>query len=219
MIPGRASVPIANGNAHGRGVYIAEKGNENLSRAFMKGDSEMLVCGVVDNTLVDEEEPAEDVRTKPRFVFHGSHLEHRCHRQPNKVPSSQIKSQQYLGIRPLYEQTKEVRHVGNAMVIFRACHVAPLFVAHTSGSVAPIAFSTTGGPNVVPAPEPKPNVNRFGQVNFCARGQVVDPRNDEPCWMAPEGSSCKHGVKVKRAFERRCRQQERRRLWKCKYQD
>merc|ERR1712227_162071 len=60
MLPGKNGVRIANGNAHGRGIYIAEKGAHYLSMSFLKGDNQMLICGVVDNTLTEVESSDAD---------------------------------------------------------------------------------------------------------------------------------------------------------------
>jgi len=211
-IPGNGNVRVANGNAHGRGVYIAEKGSHWLSVSFLRGDSQMLICGVIDNTLVDMEEPEEN---KSRFVFHGSTLAHRCHHRPKLANSST--QQSYVGGRPLYAETAQVRHVGNAMVVRHEDHVAPLYVAHAPGFFRPNDTTPTLTSGVVAALEPSPNKNHLGQVAYVARQQVVDPRTEEQCWLEGEASSCTHGRKIKRAFERRKRQEDRRQMRDSKY--
>lgn len=221
-IPGNGSVPIANGNAHGRGIYLAEAGAHGLSKTFLKGDSDMLVCGVVDNTLPDLEELTDPDRhdTKdavtPRFVFNGSSLAHRCHRKPS-APAQQLSSQ-YLGRQLLHAETEQLRHVGSAMVVFHEAHVAPLYVAHMNGAAGTSAGGSWQGNGVVLPPEPQPNRNRDGQVRFAARGQVVDPRSGECCWLAPQEHRCPHGIKVKRVYERRKREDERRTMREHKLQ-
>jgi len=220
MIPGKGSVRIANGNAHGRGIYIAEKGAHYLSMGFLRGDSHMLVCGVVDNNLVEKEEETKDAATgtsRLRFQFHGSVLAHRCHRQPPKS-KLQKNTAHYMGAHEMHSQTREVRHVGNAMVIFKEDHVAPLYVARLPGASAGFSQSFQASPGVVEAPEPMPNGNRFGQVGYAARQQVVDPHSEEQCWLAPEASTCLHAIKMKRKLVKKNRQHERRHLRECKYE-
>jgi hypothetical protein len=226
MIPGNGSVRIANGNAHGRGIYIAEKGAHNLSMGFLRGDPHLLVCGVVDNTLAPAKEdqravPSPSENKKLRFLFHGASLAHRCHRRPWNAKDNQSKQQQqqYVGCQPLYAETHEVRHAGNAMVIRDEQHVAPLFIASIRGS-APYGIHNIGpgqGPHIVVEPDPNPNVNRIGQVEFSACHQVMDPRDDEHHWLTPEGSTCRHGRNVKRRFEKKLWHLERRGMREEKY--
>lgn len=160
----------------------------------------------------------------PRFLFHGSCLAHRCHRQPIKNTSSQSQ-QQFLGARPLYAETQQVRHVGNAMVIKHEAHVAPLFVAHIDG-ITDSSSTAASAQAVVPAPEPKPNPNHIGQVGFVARRQVVDPRDEELFWLAPYehqflagGHMESHAIKTRRAFEKRSRQKDRRLMRELRAED
>jgi len=52
LIPGQDNdIKVANGSAHGNGVYIAKLSNPWLSQSFARGVNKMLVCGVVDDAI------------------------------------------------------------------------------------------------------------------------------------------------------------------------
>lgn len=93
LIPGQENnLRVANGSAHGNGVYIAKLNNPWLSQGFTRGANKMLVCGVVDD--------ATDLTQAQRF-----------------------------GSFDVTKESDNVRHVGDAMVVFQSVRVAPLFVA------------------------------------------------------------------------------------------
>jgi len=216
LVPGQGnSVRIANGNAHGRGIYIAEKGAEYLSMSFLRGSSKLLVCGVVDNTIVEQAgtEEGQDIKTNKnsRFSFKGGVLAHRCRRQPKRSQQGQKAVRTYLGCQPLHSETKEVRHVGNAMVVRDEKHVAPLFVAETRRNVSH-GLGPALGQQIVPMPELERNSNRDGQPDSVGCRQCLDPRTLELCWLPPTEHRCSHAIKMKRGFEKRLREAERRQM-------
>merc|ERR1712187_1011 len=50
LIPGEGNdIKVANGSAHGNGVYVAKLSNPWLSQGFVRGANKMLICGVVDD--------------------------------------------------------------------------------------------------------------------------------------------------------------------------
>lgn len=95
LIPGPANgIGVANGSAHGLGVYTAKVNNPHLSWGFCRAptemDRKMMVCGILDDA------PAM-----------GQHYQ--------------------MGIRTVSRESANVRHVGDAMVIFDDRRVAPFF--------------------------------------------------------------------------------------------
>lgn len=54
VVPGVGnSIPVANGQAHGRGIYTATLNNAMLSWGFSRGaERPMLVCGVLDDAEI-----------------------------------------------------------------------------------------------------------------------------------------------------------------------
>lgn len=212
QVPGNEGVTVANGNAHGKGIYIAEKGAQYLSMSFLRGSSQILVCGVVDNTLVKNRtsQEAQDEQ-KSRFLFKCGGLAHRCHQRPTQPQHQQ--QQQLLGHQQLYKETKEVRHVGNAMVVFNEKHVAPLYVADLRGPAGANAAVVARAQTVAPSPELEHNLNHDGQPDWVGSRQRLDPRTEELTWLPPtEHLQSSHAVKMKRAFEKRFRLSERREM-------
>lgn len=93
LIPGMGNrLRVTHGSAHGLGIYTATVDNPGLSFGFCRGETSMLVCGVLDDSV------------------RGSEVE-------------------YLGRHAVTSRSKDVLHVGSAMVIFDSKRVAPLFVA------------------------------------------------------------------------------------------
>jgi hypothetical protein len=95
LIPGPDNgIGVANGSAHGLGVYTAKVNNPDLSWGFCRAPTEMerkmMVCGILDDA------PAM-----------GQHYQ--------------------MGIRTVSRESANVRHVGDAMVIFDDRRVAPFF--------------------------------------------------------------------------------------------
>jgi len=94
LIPGVGNnIKVANGSAHGNGVYVAKITNPWLSAPFARGASQMLICAVVDDSVA-------------------------------------MNSPQQVGALTRHRQSSNVHHVGDAMVVFDARRVAPLFIAN-----------------------------------------------------------------------------------------
>jgi len=219
----RKSSEVANGNVHGRGIYLAEAGAHWLSQGFLKGSRKLLICGVVDTVKValapDGERPAaNDQQTKVtsrRYSCRGGVPAHRV----TKRPLSRLVKTQTRTIRgqPVKAENQHVRHVGSAMVVFRESHVAPLFIAEaaspngtfpatlpaTSSAVSHdvyeyTAFDLRPPENRVPGTQQLPGTRRCWDGNA---GKVV--------WLAPVASTDSHAIAMKRRLVRRERDMER----------
>eukprot|EP00933_Yihiella_yeosuensis_P073896 TRINITY_DN8268_c0_g1_i1.p1 TRINITY_DN8268_c0_g1~~TRINITY_DN8268_c0_g1_i1.p1 ORF type:complete len:544 (-),score=105.68 TRINITY_DN8268_c0_g1_i1:546-2177(-) len=145
LVPRKSSeIKVANGSAHGVGIYLAESNAHSLSRGFLRGSTKMLICGVVDSTLSKSTHDGEEDGTKQnRFVYRGGGLAHRAHRKPAQQLAKlhkQRQEKQHAKLRSTYPfswirrchylaDDGRVRHAGNAMIVFKEEQVAPLFVA------------------------------------------------------------------------------------------
>jgi hypothetical protein len=107
LIPGMGnSLRVTNGSAHGLGIYTATVDNPMLSFGFCRGETSILICGVLDD-------------------------------------SARRSEVQYMGNLAVTSASKDVLHVGNAMVIFDIKRVAPLFLATRDVPVARPARAAT----------------------------------------------------------------------------
>jgi hypothetical protein len=131
---GRNRAPVENGNAHGPGIYTAREGGAELSRGFCDSAS-MLVCAVIDDAGVEEEEgrdPEAAARTILR-IGRPPRCPSTCVRlRPDGAPASPprggvLPRPAFLGTHQVLRRTSEVLHVGDAMVVFNPACVAPLF--------------------------------------------------------------------------------------------
>lgn len=104
LIPGCGnSLKVAHGSAHGLGIYAAKVGSASLSWGFCSGshpDTSMLICAVLD----DSERKTQDL-------------------------SSFESSSAFIGRLPVTAASNDIKHVGDAVVIFEPRRIAPLFVA------------------------------------------------------------------------------------------
>jgi len=98
LIPGKGNtICVANGSAHGLGVYTAKVNNPNLSWGFCRDfpsptQRRMMVCGILDDAAL-----------------------------------SSSSGNSRMGTRTISHESPHVRHVGDAMVIFDDRRVAPFF--------------------------------------------------------------------------------------------
>jgi hypothetical protein len=199
LIPGRHSgISVAHGSAHGKGIYTAKVGSACLSKTFCDSCN-MFVCGVAD-TLKGCGQRAVGHRV-PRT--YGIGLHHRQHHPPGwKVGPAQKQVPKMLGRFKLHADSPEVRHVGDAMVVFGEARVAPLFLA--SGFSG---FSGRCGQVNVPYGWPNgPNPNRGARPGRGGRRQTVIWESQEVVWLPPSAERAKHAINVKRRLERRRRQ-------------
>lgn len=154
--PGSHGVKVVHGSAHGVGIYTAQLGAASLSKGFCDSDR-ILICAICDTSG-----PYDD--SVQRFVPSQTHV-------MTKFP----KRINYNGHQKIQE-SKEVLHVGSAMVVFNEKCVVPLFVAtnwHTTADVKhgkwepaqvvgkrQIAIPHDGDPGVIFSQDGKPRVGR-----------------------------------------------------------
>lgn len=107
---------MANGSAHGVGIYTARLGAEgaaSLSKGFCNSDK-MFLCGVCDTSSPIT---AESAAWKPS-AYH-------------VMSPSEFPKRARFGNLSISQESEEVLHVGKAMVVFDERCVAPLFVIST----------------------------------------------------------------------------------------
>jgi len=114
LVPGHGGVKVANGSAHGVGIYTAQIGSSSLSRGFCDSDK-LFVCGVCDTSLPfdPDNEPFAPSMTHVQTVF----------------PKRYLFQGRMFGRYTLTQESDEVRHVGQAVVVFNEKCVVPLFIA------------------------------------------------------------------------------------------
>mmetsp|Transcript_2584 Transcript_2584/g.7248 ORF Transcript_2584/g.7248 Transcript_2584/m.7248 type:complete len:489 (-) Transcript_2584:36-1502(-) len=155
LLPGQHGVRVANGNAHGRGIYTARLGGATLSEAFCDSN-EMFVCAVKDAA------PGAGERPPPAWASVGQ----------------VVRGHQVL------QKSGSVLHVGSAMVVRDADHVAPLFLAHV-----PSIGCEPSGPPTLPAHMVE-RMRRYWSMS--AEERCVRRRQDQRArakWMRRERSA------------------------------
>lgn len=138
-VPGRGGVTVKHGSAHGVGIYTATLGSAWLSRSFCDSD-QLLVCAVADDTSAADSNsvPATIVSAKATGTRSSGARFHRTHHRP-VVPfvlAQRAGAPKMLGNLPVHKESKVVRHVGAAMVVFDEARVTPLFVAKCADTPA-----------------------------------------------------------------------------------
>lgn len=221
LVAGRkgTDVPVKNGSAHGRGIYIAEAGAHWLSQSFTEGSSKMLICGIVDTTTVPlEEEQLPKVSIPRRSETRGFH---RRHRRP--VVSAAVAFQrqaarpQLLRGHQLHAENKHLRHVGNAMVVSLEALVAPLFVADPMGAYdddLAIGITSEGNSSI----DLRPPKNHVERPMLVGTRRCWDGEAGAVIWLPPVAERDRHAVIVKRRWARKKRHVERSALYAEKWQ-
>lgn len=110
LIPGHGGIKVAHGSAHGIGIYTAKMGAASLSKGFCDSD-QILICAICDTSC------AMDAAQDEPFVPSQTHV-------MTKFPKKSM-----YGSYERKQESKEVLHVGSAMVVFNERCVVPLFVA------------------------------------------------------------------------------------------
>jgi len=205
MVPGRSTgISIAHGNAHGKGIYLAEAGAHTLSKAFLKGSSKMLICGFLDTTKVavrpDLESQTPDAAC-PKYARRSGILAHRQHRRP---VVSAVAPQRQFGNHLIKSENADLRHVGNAYVVSRSALVAPLLIADSNGASALDSMTSDSG-----------DIN-IARVNNCCnvpmlvgRQQCWNGNSGEAVWLPGEACRDRHAITVKRRLVQKLRCIER----------
>lgn len=116
MVPGKASgIGIANGSAHGIGVYTARLGQAALSKRFSDTGA-VFVCAICDTSSRTDDFVPSAVRV---------------------MRNDDFPKRRYIGNHNVKQESDEVLHVGHAMVVFEDRCIVPLFLASPSRPCVP----------------------------------------------------------------------------------
>ncbi|CAE6934525.1 unnamed protein product [Symbiodinium natans] len=122
LMPGTNGHKVANGSAHGVGIYTAQLGSATLSKGFCDSNK-MFVCAVCDSSQpVDEPEVTLDTQWKPS----GTIVQTIFPKGPAAV--NVHPSVKRLGRHNVQRRSDQVLHVGDAVVTFQQGCVVPLFL-------------------------------------------------------------------------------------------
>mmetsp|Transcript_48749 Transcript_48749/g.115827 ORF Transcript_48749/g.115827 Transcript_48749/m.115827 type:complete len:650 (-) Transcript_48749:8-1957(-) len=189
LVPGgQSGIGVANGSAHGVGIYTALPGQSWLSKGF-SDSANMLICGVIDpqaepSPYADIIEKEEELKAEvgPRYV--GGHRNH------HKPVTATMVAQPAPAVRQVYsggDRTGEdLKVCGSARILFNETKVAPLFVAQPKGAApfARMGAAVSMDPVTVP-----PNTNKSWSATQGrgGSGQVFVAEVGETFWGPPEG--------------------------------
>lgn len=166
--PGHGGVKVANGSAHGIGIYTATMGAASLSKGFCDSN-QILICAICDTSC------PMDASQDELFVPSQTHV-------MTKFPKRSM-----YGSYEKKRESKEVLHVGSAMVVFNERCVVPLFVASiATGDKRPckwepaqkvgkrrIAIPCDGDPGIIFPQNGRP---RVGQTVWLPPKPLVDAK-------------------------------------------
>jgi len=196
-VPGNGGVSVVHGSSHGVGIYTATPGAASLSRGFCDSE-DMLVCGVVTHKA-----PRMPQDRPPRFVG--------GHRNRHRPAAALNANPKMVGRLRVGRDDRIIREVGGARIIFNESYVAPLFVAKGAGRRRVYIQSKNGASvGVVRLNGPGGNQNTAGSTRAGA-GQVVIKESGERVWLPPEAINSWNPRRVKRMYEGRRQDRERRR--------
>lgn len=228
LVPGHASgISVANGSAHGVGIYTGLPGAAGLSRGFCDS-SNMLICGVVDPAATPvahvEEEEAEAqldnpsaAQVAPRVIRRvGGQGGHRNHHRPVQhvvqVAPMRPASGGWQGWPCENRENSVLRVAGAARIFFDDSYVAPLFVAqqHTATNAVPYPGKWAPVPTRDRAAGTplESNTNKAGQV-WVGRQRVFIKESGQRVWLPPQPTRGWNEVHVKRRVVARERDQKR----------
>jgi len=165
LVPGTGGVTVANGNAHGAGIYTAKLGASHLSKAFSKDSKDIFVCAVADDR-------------------------------------SQCEKGHQLGSLTLHSESKDVRHVGNAMVVSDSKRVAPLFIAQSTPDIASQDLLESHKPS------DKPKTLLADGSHKAGKQQILI--GDQKIWELPEANNSHDAKLLRRRMEAKTRDVTRR---------
>lgn len=193
-VPGQKSgVRVANGSAHGVGIYTGMPGNLWLSKGFSDTPN-MLICGVLDPDAPPRPRVAV-AAPKAATVTAPLKSGHRNHHRPAAPVVAAAPAPVYACTE--FRKNDEIKVVGGARVIFKEERVAPLFIAQPANS------SETFSPHQVHAKA----ASRGG-----SKGQVYIPETGEVVWDCWEAVRCTETRRLKRRLVAKERQQQRQSL-------
>jgi len=165
LVPGTGGVTVANGSAHGVGIYTAKLGASQLSKGFSRDSKDIFVCAVADDR-------------------------------------SQCEKGHQLGSLMLHSESKDVRHVGNAMVVFDSKRVAPLFVAQSTPDIASQDLLESHKPT------DKPKTLLADGSHKAGKQQILI--GDQKIWELPEANNSRDAKLLRRRMEAKTRDITRR---------
>lgn len=195
-VPGQNSgVRVANGSAHGVGIYTGMPGNLWLSKGF-SDTSNMLICGVLDPDAPPRPRVAVPATKAATVTAPALKSGHRNHHRPATTPVVAGAPAPVYACTE-FRKTDEIKVVGGARVIFKEERVAPLFIAQPANS------SETFSPHPVHAKAP----SRGG-----SKGQVYIPETGAVVWDCWEAVRCTETRRLKRRLVAKERQQQRQSL-------
>lgn len=194
-VPGQNSgVRVANGSAHGVGIYTGMPGNLWLSKGF-SDTSNMLICGVLDPDAPPRPRVAVPTTKAATVTAPALKSGHRNHHRPAAPVVAAAPAPVYTCTE--FRKTDEIKVIGGARVIFKEERVAPLFIAQPANS------SETFSPHPVHAKA----ASRGG-----SKGQVYIPETGEVVWDCWEAVRCTETRRLKRRLVTKERQQQRQSL-------
>mmetsp|Transcript_60376 Transcript_60376/g.155606 ORF Transcript_60376/g.155606 Transcript_60376/m.155606 type:complete len:459 (+) Transcript_60376:72-1448(+) len=216
-------VKVANGSAHGVGVYTAQLGSASLSLGFCDSRS-LFVCAICDTS---RELGESETWTQPRWT------------PSSTVVQTVFPVQTLLPRRSNHKVTRgseEVIHAGSAMVVFDERFVVPLFLC-TLPPEAAEPDTDAGAPPKLRAPAPLPR-RHWEAPQQVGRRRIAVPldgcdgvlfpqarsqRQGDTVWLTPKplASRSAHDREVKRRATRRREDGQRRkcREWKLFWQE
>eukprot|EP00931_Biecheleriopsis_adriatica_P096417 TRINITY_DN7006_c0_g1_i2.p1 TRINITY_DN7006_c0_g1~~TRINITY_DN7006_c0_g1_i2.p1 ORF type:complete len:523 (-),score=114.49 TRINITY_DN7006_c0_g1_i2:44-1612(-) len=118
--PGNGGIKVVHGSAHGVGIYTAKLGSASLSKGFASGHSQLFICAICDTSAVSEPVAIEPFVPSKTVVM-------------TRFPKIHSGMRHLRGHRVLQE-SKEVLHVGDAMVVFEEDCVVPVLIADFHGA-------------------------------------------------------------------------------------
>jgi len=185
---------VENGSAHGVGIYTAHVGSTSLSKRFCDSDT-LLVCAVCDTSqpLV-----TDDQKELPAFVPSATQVQ-------TKFPPRYAFQGRKYGNHEWKQESKEVRHVGSAVVVFEERCVVPVFTAtvreqKTSGQGDHLVRheeTWVAGPQQIGRRRLVMPVDQEGLIKF---GSVRNGRSGKTVWLPamPKEDATAHERAVQR---------------------
>lgn len=122
IIPGKRGITVANGKAHGLGIYTARLGAFSLSQGFCDSES-MFVCAVNDTSQPkeqpDEKQAAPQVPPwKPSMTYVQTRFPKHTAQQTTNRSAARFE---------VRARSDEILRVGDAIVVFEEACVVPVF--------------------------------------------------------------------------------------------
>ncbi|CAE7201187.1 unnamed protein product [Symbiodinium sp. CCMP2592] len=126
LMPGKNGHKVANGSAHGVGIYTARLGKATLSQGFCDSNK-MFVCAVCDTSQpLAEEETASKQRLDTSWKPSATVVQTKFPKTATAV--NLHPSARRLGRHNVQRESDQVIHVGDAVVTFEQGCVVPLFL-------------------------------------------------------------------------------------------